>query len=388
MFPINSDTNLLEDYNYVQDMIDRNKMNQFIIEKIEAINDLDDLDVLSDEGYMERYYSLLKLAGHKKQKVWGEYDWVSSNATIPVLFSKATSIPLSRNEVINLLDDLAKKYKTQLLRNVGSERIKREGNLVPLRFSDDIGAHYNPEYTEIKFYKYGDWRFGYHGVFCAETVFHEFAHLLDSNRVKYANIDAHDDMFVRLLEDVLYNYSGWINDRYKKNNHINQILMNSNLMMVWSSSKNEFIKKEVEKKSNLKKEFESIKKEEAKKLGLTENEYPLRLILKDEEETILKIMYDVLTKYKEYGVSLPLINKTRKIIKDNGIDSVLNKEQINILSDAVNYVNMKDMMPDDLSMLDSNKLRRVLSSFEVDLDAMKRGVLDADFGRNRRIQQS
>ena len=386
MFPVNSETNVLENSDFVADLIAKNGINKYLIEKVLAINDLEEMDLLTDELFMERYYLLLQISGHKKQKVWGEYEWVSDNANIPIYYLKALSIPLTKNELINLLDMLIDRFQNKL--TSGSKSIKSFGNKVPLRFSDESGAHFNPTKVEIKFYRYGDWRFGYFGVFSAETVFHEFSHLLDANRVKYQNILAHDRMFVDWLEIVLNDFSWWINQNYKMNNHINQILLNSKALLDWNANKISFFEEDKSKLKKFEQEFEEVKKRKAQELGIRENEYPLNVILDLEKDVVINVIIETLTRYKEIGLKLPLINKTRKKIKEEGENTILDKEQLFVLSDAMNYFKISDILPQELGMIEQNKMRTILERFILDLDGLTRGVLGGSFRDDGRIQES
>lgn len=384
MFPINSDTNVLEDEFFVSNLIKKIPSNKSHIERIKEINSYEMFDEdISNELFMERYYLLLKLTFSKEKKVWGEYDWVSQNAKKPVLFLKAMAIPLSKVAVVKLIDDLTDRFFDRL---VGSKRrLELRGKRVPMRFNDDRSAHFNPRFTEIKFFNGGDWRFGYNGVFCAETVFHEFSHLLDSARGKKTNILAHDQLFVDYLEMVLYEFRIWIKTKYKMNNHINQILLNDELVLQWEIDEKQFLQNLKNEKKEIQKNLLRYEQEKAKEKGLKENEYPLDLILKEEQETILNYVFDILTRYKEIGRNIPVVNKTRKLIKDNGQNSILDKQQLDVLVDAMNYVNMNEIVSNQ-SMLNQSKYKQILRSFLLDLEGFKRGVISRNLPESGRIQ--
>lgn len=385
MFPVNSDTNVLDDYTFVADLIDKLPINEGKINRVKEITEIERNSDLPDELFMERYFLLLQLAGHKETRVWGEYDWVSANAKMPVLFNQAISIPLNKQEVVALIDLCTKRLWDKITTNKG--RMEKWNKKVPMRFNNEISAHFNPNTGEIKFYNYGDWRFGYFGVFCAETVFHEFSHLLDSSRIARKNILAHDDMFVDYLEMVLNEFRVYIKSKYRVNNHINQILMNSKLMQMWSFEGKNFIAQQESMISESKKRYAEFEKQEAEKLGLKENEYPLQLILKDEQESVLKYTFDILTKYKEIGRDLPSVNKLRKKIKDNGANTILDKKELYLLFDAYNYVRLYDVV-DDLGMMEQSKMKSILEQFKDGLEGMKRGVIDGGYKDSGRIQQS
>ncbi len=360
MFPKNSESNVLEDADVLAFYKDINPENGDIIEQIQAYNELEDMGLLEHDSFANRTLLLSKLVGGKEQKVWGEYYYVNQNVTIPELFNKATSIPLTKNEVINLIDDLTKTYLSTLLKVGGSQRIVSQNNKVPLRFTDEIGAHFNPRYTEIKFYNYGDWRFGYFGVFCAETVFHEFSHLLDATRHHKTNIDAHDEKFVKILESVLLRYKDWIEERYNRNNLINQIVLNSELMKSWSESKDFFISQELLKKKSETEAIAQIRKQKAQDLGFKDDEIPMGYLVEQENEILIDYFIKALTKYKDLGKDIPLVNKTRKNIIDNRINSVFTKEQVRVIQKAIEFSDVESII--EVGMLEQNRLQKIVDS--------------------------
>jgi hypothetical protein len=360
MFPINSTSNVLKDSKIVEFYENLNSENRIIIEQIDSFNDLEDLELLNADSFVERTILLSKLVGSKPLKVWGEYYYVNQNVTIPELFNKATSIPLTKNEVINLIDDLTKTYLSTLLKVGGSQRIVSQNNKVPLRFTDETGAHFSPRYTEIKFYNYGDWRFGYHGVFSAETIFHEFSHLLDASRHHKTNIDSHDDKFVKILESVLLRYKDWIEQRYNRNNLINQIILNSELMKLWSESKDFFINQELLKKKSETEAIAQIRKQKAQDLGFKDDEIPMGYLVEQENEILIDYFIKALTKYKDLGKDIPLVNKTRKNILDNDINSVFTKEQVRVIQKAIEFSDVESII--EVGMLEQNRLQKMVDS--------------------------
>ena len=163
--------------------------------------------------------------------------------------------------------------------------------------------------------------------------------------------------------------------------------MNSKLMQMWSFEGKNFIAQQESMISESKKRYAEFEKQEAEKLGLKENEYPLQLILKDEQESVLKYTFDILTKYKEIGRDLPSVNKLRKKIKDNGANTILDKKELYLLFDAYNYVRLYDVV-DDLGMMEQSKMKSILEHFKDGLEGMKRGVIDGGYKDSGRIQQS
>ena len=147
---------------------------------------------IDESLYLKKIELLCILSKRDVEKVWGEYNIVQQITSQPVLMNKAMSIPLTKNEVAILLDDLKKKYFIKLKAN-NTENV----NLI---FSTTIRGHAKEVSKEIVLPKLGDWRFGYKDVYSAELVFHEFSHLLDYGRAvvqKYGKTDIHKHDFVR-----------------------------------------------------------------------------------------------------------------------------------------------------------------------------------------------
>ena len=168
---------------------------------------------IDESLYLKKIELLCILSKRDVEKVWGEYNIVQQITSQPVLMNKAMSIPLTKNEVAILLDDLKKKYFIKLKAN-NTENV----NLI---FSTTIRGHAKEVSKEIVLPKLGDWRFGYKNLYSAELIFHEFAHLLDYGRIKvqkYGKTDIHKHDFVRILDNMLLEYKSWIESNKHKVN--------------------------------------------------------------------------------------------------------------------------------------------------------------------------
>jgi hypothetical protein len=194
-----------------------------------------ELKGLIDESlYLKKIEMLCLLSGNDVDRVWGEYSLVQQITKQPVLMNKAMSIPLTKNEVSLLINDLTLKYKMELKAN----KIEK----VNLVFSTSIRGHAKEVSKEIVLPRLGDWRFGYKNVYSAELVFHEFAHLLDYGRIKvqkYGKTDIHKHDFVRILDKMLESYSKFIEGKYIPSRQREQILNNSELLVNFHANREE-----------------------------------------------------------------------------------------------------------------------------------------------------
>jgi hypothetical protein len=112
---------------------------------------------IDESLYLKKIEMICLLSGRDIERVWGEYSIVQQITKQPVLMNKAMSIPLTKNEVSLLIDDLTLKYKMHLKANY-IEKV----NLV---FSTSIRGHAKEISKEIVLPRLGDWRFGYKDVY-------------------------------------------------------------------------------------------------------------------------------------------------------------------------------------------------------------------------------
>jgi hypothetical protein len=257
---------------------------------------------IDESLYLKKIEMLCLLSGRDVEKVWGEYSIVQQITKQPVLMNKAMSIPLTKNEVSMLIDDLTLKYKMQLKAN----KIEK----VNLVFSTSIRGHAKEISKEIVLPRLGDWRFGYKDVYSAELVFHEFAHLLDYGRVKvqkYGKTDIHKHDFVRILDKMLEVYSKFIEQKYTPSRQREQILNNSDLLVNFHVNREEIEEKEKEQDiKQLEDKNEQIKNifSEA---GVSEDNFPIHLLLKEDGENKLNYLEFAIANYeKSTPISLPL----------------------------------------------------------------------------------
>jgi hypothetical protein len=255
--------------------------------------------------------------------------------------NKAMSIPLTKNEVGLLIEDLTLKYKMQLKAN-NIEKV----NLV---FSTSIRGHAKEISKEIVLPRLGDWRFGYKDVYSAELVFHEFSHLLDYGRVKvqkYGKTDIHKHDFVRILDKMLEMYSKFIEGKYIPSRQREQILNNSNLLVDFHINREEI--EAQDKEQELKQLAE--KKQEMKNIlseaGVSEDNFPIHLLLQEERENKLNYLEFAIANYeKSTPVSLPL-KENIKLLRENlsSEKSNLNKVQMNLLISALDKSKLNDYL--------------------------------------------
>jgi len=318
-----------------------------MLDKEELLANIIDIESLENKGfideslYLKKIEMLCLLSGNDVKRVWGEYSIVQQITKQPVLMNKAMSIPLTKNEVASLIDDLTLKYKMQLKAN----KIEK----VNLVFSTSIRGHAKEISKEIVLPRLGDWRFGYKDVYSAELVFHEFAHLLDYGRVKvqkYGKTDIHKHDFVRILDKMLEMYSKFIEQKYTPLRQREQILNNSDLLVNFHVNREEIEEKEKEQDiKQLEDKNEQIKNifSEA---GVSEDNFPIHLLLKEDGENKLNYLEFAIANYeKSTPISLPLKENIKLLRENLSLEkSNLNKIQINLLVSALDKSKLNDYL--------------------------------------------
>jgi hypothetical protein len=287
--------------------------------------------------------------------------------------NKAMSIPLTKNEVSLLIDDLTSKYKMQLKANY-IEKV----NLV---FSATIRGHAKEISKEIVLPKLGDWRFGYKDVYSAELVFHEFAHLLDYGRVKvqkYGKTDIHKHDFVRILDNMLETYSKFIESKYIPSRQREQILSNSELLVDFHSNREEIEAKD--KEQELKQIAE--KNEQVKNIlleaGISDDNFPIHLLLQEDGENKLNYLEFAIANYeKSIPISLPL-KENIKLLRENlsTEKSNLNKIQINLLVSALDKSKLNDYLL-KLPLMQQLKSAALLRKFSEEVRELSKGKISS-----------
>jgi hypothetical protein len=323
--------------------------------------------------YLKKIELLCLLANREPERVWGEYNIVQEITTQPVLMNKAMSIPLTKNEVALLIDDLKKKFAKNLKAN------KTEN--VNLVFSTTIRGHANNVSKEIVLPKLGDWRFGYTDQYSAELVFHEFSHLLDYGRIKiqkYGKTDIHKHDFVRILDNMLIMYSEFIESKYIPSRQRKQIINNSNLLTDFYVNKEEIESKDKEREilelAKKKELVEELKKES----GISEDSFPIHFLIEENKENKIKYLEYILSNYeKNTPISLQLKSDLKEIRESLQSDkSIINKSQIDILVKALDKSKLNDYLL-ELPLMQQLKMSSVLKQFNQDIRNLSIGKLES-----------
>jgi len=350
-----------------------------MLDKKELLAEIIDIENQEIKGfideslYLKKIEMLCLLSDRDVERVWGEYNIVQQITKQPVLMNKAMSIPLTKNEVSLLIEDLTLKYKMQLKAN-NIEKV----NLV---FSTSIRGHAKEISKEIVLPRLGDWRFGYKDVYSAELVFHEFSHLLDYGRVKvqkYGKTDIHKHDFVRILDKMLEMYSKFIEGKYIPSRQREQILNNSNLLVDFHINREEI--EAQDKEQELKQLAE--KKQEMKNIlseaGVSEDNFPIHLLLNEERENKLNYLEFAIANYeKSTPVSLPL-KENIKLLRENlsSEKSNLNKVQINLLISALDKSKLNDYLI-KLPLMLQLKSASILRKFSDEVRELSRGKISS-----------
>lgn len=350
-------------------MIDKKQLLINIIE----IEGLEVKHSVDESLYLKKIEMLCLLSGRDIQKVWGEYSIVQQITKQPVLMNKAMSIPLTKNEVSMLIDDLTLKYKMQLKANY-IEKV----NLV---FSTSIRGHAKEISKEIVLPRLGDWRFGYKDVYSAELVFHEFSHLLDYGRVKvqkYGKTDIHKHDFVRILDKMLETYSKFIEGKYIPSRQREQVLSNSELLVDFHTNREEIEAKDKEQ------ELIQIadKNEQIKNIlsqaGISEDNFPIHLLIQQDSENKLNYLEFTIANYeKSTPISLSLKENIKFLRENLSMEkSTLNKIQINILVSALEKTKLNDYLI-KLPLMQQLKFATILRKFSDEVRELSRGKISS-----------
>jgi len=348
-----------------------------MLDKKELLAEIIDIENQEIKGfideslYLKKIEMLCLLSDRDVERVWGEYNIVQQITKQPVLMNKAMSIPLTKNEVSLLIEDLTLKYKMQLKAN-NIEKV----NLV---FSTSIRGHAKEISKEIVLPRLGDWRFGYKDVYSAELVFHEFSHLLDYGRVKvqkYGKTDIHKHDFVRILDKMLEMYSKFIEGKYIPSRQREQILNNSNLLVDFHINREEIEARDKEQELKQLAEKNQEIKNMLSEAGVSEDNFPIHLLLKEERENKLNYLEFAIANYeKSTPVSLPL-KENIKLLRENlsSEKSNLNKVQINLLISALDKSKLNDYLI-KLPLMLQLKSASILRKFSDEVRELSRGKI-------------
>lgn len=350
-----------------------------MLDKKELLAEIIDIENQEIKGfideslYLKKIEMLCLLADRDVERVWGEYNIVQQITKQPVLMNKAMSIPLTKNEVGLLIEDLTLKYKMQLKAN-NIEKV----NLV---FSTSIRGHAKEISKEIVLPRLGDWRFGYKDVYSAELVFHEFSHLLDYGRVKvqkYGKTDIHKHDFVRILDKMLEMYSKFIEGKYIPSRQREQILNNSNLLVDFHINREEIEAQDKEQELKQLAEKSKEMKNILSEAGVSEDNFPIHLLLQEERENKLNYLEFAIANYeKSTPVSLPL-KENIKLLRENlsSEKSNLNKVQINLLISALDKSKLNDYLI-KLPLMLQLKSASFLRKFSDEVRELSRGKISS-----------
>ena len=348
-------------------MLDKKQLLFDIIE----IENKETKGLIDESLYLKKIEMLCLLSGRDINRVWGEYSIVEQITKQPVLMNKAMSIPLTKNEVALLMDDLTLKYKMELKAN----KIEK----VNLVFSTSIRGHAKEISKEIVLPRLGDWRFGYKDVYSAELIFHEFSHLLDYGRVKvqkYGKTDIHKHDFVRILDRMLEKYSKFIEGKYIPSRQREQILSNSELLVDFHVNREDIEEKD--------KELELIKiaekNEEIKNIllevGISEDNFPIHLLVQEDGENKLNYLEFAIANYeKTTPMSLPLKENIKSLRENLSSEkSTLNKIQINLLVSALDKLKLNDYLI-KLPLMQQLKSASLLRKFSEEVRELSNGKI-------------
>lgn len=350
-------------------MIDKKQLLINIIE----IEGLEVKHSVDESLYLKKIEMLCLLSGRDIQKVWGEYSIVQQITKQPVLMNKAMSIPLTKNEVSMLIDDLTLKYKMQLKANY-IEKV----NLV---FSTSIRGHAKEISKEIVLPRLGDWRFGYKDVYSAELVFHEFSHLLDYGRVKvqkYGKTDIHKHDFVRILDKMLETYSKFIERKYIPSRQREQVLSNSELLVDFHTNREEIEAKDKEQELIQIADKNEQLKNILSQAGISEDNFPIHLLLREDGENKLNYLEFTIANYeKSTPISLSLKENIKFLRENLSMEkSTLNKIQINILVSALEKTKLNDYLI-KLPLMQQLKFATILRKFSDEVRELSRGKISS-----------
>ena len=328
--------------------------------------------LIEESLYLKKIEMLCLLSGRDIDRVWGEYSLVQQITKQPVLMNKAMSIPLTKNEVSLLINDLTLKYKMELKAN----KIEK----VNLVFSTSIRGHAKEVSKEIVLPRLGDWRFGYKNVYSAELVFHEFAHLLDYGRIKvqkYGKTDIHKHDFVRILDKMLESYSKFIEEKYIPSRQREQILNNSELLVDFHANREEIEAEDKEEELKQIAEKNEQIKNTLSEVGLAEDNFPIHLLLQEDKENKLNFLEFVIANYeKSIVMSLPLKENIKLLRENLSSESNLNKNQINILVSALDKSKLNDYLL-TLPLMQQLKSATLLRKFSDEVRELSKGKISS-----------
>jgi hypothetical protein len=298
-----------------------------------------------DDQFMNWLHDLQKIHGLSDKRVWGEYDVVSALTNQPVLMAKSMAIQLNMEQSASLIANLSVRYKAKLNALVGKKKqlLRANNGLVPIHFSTNDRGHANPNLFEINLPNVGDWRCGYNQRWSAELIFHEFSHVLDFNNMTYSNITAHRQDFVNILDGVLVDYRDWIDRYYDKESHEKQFANFHGMTGDYHADKERF-RDEATKaiKGKAERRIEEGKKAQ-EELGLSDNNYPLGVLINDDVQ-LDYLIYAVKNMKATTGEQFKMRTSLVSLLDSERMDAVLDNEQIAKIYTALDESNRNDFV--------------------------------------------
>lgn len=353
-----------------------NSQNSFLLQKVESIEDLEDLGLSDESDYLNKIKFLQEIASPTSkdvQKVWGEYSTVSQITSQPVLMNKAMSIALTKDGVADLIEELNDKYKKEL--SLISHRKK-----VDLLFGATTRGHAKSENFQIVLPKLGDWRFGYTNLYSSEVVFHEFSHTLDflrNSQGAKGKSDVHKHDFVRILDKMLLMYADWINSKYVPLNQREQILTNNSKLIHFHQIQDELELQIAGEEYKQEKENKQKQSDIYSTIGLTENSFPLSYILGENADRKIEFIKFGLNEYKNQIVSQKSKDAYKTLLeKLDSENIILNKDEISLIIEALQKASRNKFVY-SLPMSEQLKSGSYISKFQKDLESLALGVVES-----------
>ena len=386
--------------------------NSNLLEKIDAIEMAEDLmnsigEEIEEDLFLEKVIMLQKVANIKSPKrVVYEYGSVAQITNLPVLMNKSLSIFITKEQVLGLVQDLSRRYKDIILSirayNVHN-LFKSNNNVVPLVFGKTERGHADSYSFKIVLPKLGDWRTGYKNLYTAELVFHEFAHILDSGREKTirgkATFDVHRHDFVNIFEKILLDYKDYINEKYSIQIFRDMILNLDSWMDEFKVNYEKRVESIKLQEKNRRVTLEQNKRDDSYNVGITDNSFPLNIILKDYKEeklnfllfclentlnksipdyrkpSLLKARIKVLDAIEKIDETLIFDKQEIMEIKNSIIESDTNswistqpfEEQVKLLDPIKDFKNnVKDLAENNLKVVEKPKENLVIEDYDFD----------------------
>lgn len=351
--------------------------NRFLRQKIDALSELDEVDLLDDDSYLKLMEYVVELSGAEPTRVYGEYKQVARTTQEPVLMNKAMGIALNKKQATGLVYALSRKYRKQL---EAVPRIRKKLNsnngIIPIKFTTIMRGHADPNNIAIVLPKLGDWRMGMRELYSAELIFHEFAHVIDFGRKSHTRSSSftsiHKEDFVNILDTILVDFKDWIDKHYDLQEHKKNILELSIRLSDFRQNKKQIVS-DIAKREKEEREEELREKESKKEqLGLSEDTYPLNLVFKDNKDLLVNYVEWVITdKIKDASTTNEQRHLYANILEAvNTVSPTIHKDELDLLNKAVQEASRTKFVF-NLPMKEQLKATKPIKEFESDIEKMK-----------------